>query len=118
MESSPQQTVMWAEVYAVLNQLVGAYQEVMETFSTIAAEVGEIKFEMQQLREFVNQQYTDTVQARDLWHTSAVFHREDAERLKKQLEELLGQDSDHIVVKLPLPAVKIEVGKKKEVIDE
>lgn len=106
MEQS--QTVMWTEVYGVLNQLVNGYQDVMDTFSTIAAEVGEIKFEMQQLREFVNAQFTNAVTARDMWHTSAVFHKEDAKRLKEHLEELLRQDGEHVVVKLPLPVVKIK----------
>lgn len=79
-----------AEIYAVLNQLVEEYGNVMTTFQTVIAEVGEIKAGLQELRKFVNEQFADAISARDVWQHNAQAHKAEIERLKTELQKYQG----------------------------
>lgn len=86
----PSQRATLAEIYNVLNDLVDAYGKVMITFETIVTEIGELKTEVQALREFVHESYTDAVAGRDVWRYNAEMHKAEIERLRQQLQEALG----------------------------
>lgn len=80
-----------AEIYNTLNQLVEAYVNVMATFETIVTDVGEMKTTVQQLHGFVNDQFIDAVQARDIWRQNAELHKLEVVELKCQLQAVLGK---------------------------
>lgn len=81
-----------AEIYAVLNQLVESYTDVMELFQGVVIEVGEIKTAVNDIREFVNNEYTDAVQGRNIWQQNAEAHRQQAAELKAKLKTLGADD--------------------------
>jgi hypothetical protein len=76
-----------AEVYAVINQQVEAYGNVMTTFQMVITEVGEIKTGLQELRQFVNEQFADAITARNIWQNNAEVYKAEAERLKVLLAQ-------------------------------
>jgi len=80
-----------AEIYSTLNQLVEAYVNVIQTFSTVVTEVGEIRAEVKQLNEFISEHFADAVTGRNVWRANAEHHRKEAEQLRAQLNALLGE---------------------------
>lgn len=100
------QNVTLAEIYNSLNQLIDAYTNTMLLISDFSTNLNTVETKLTDLSQFVYGQFADTEQARNVWERSAILHREQAEKLKEQIEDLLKHGSDHIVVKLPVVVVK------------
>lgn len=93
MSDRPQQATL-AEIYEILNQLVEAYTQVMEMFQAVVLQVGETKAAVEDIRAFVNNEYTDAKQTAAIWQHNAKLHRQQAQDLKdklKTLEAVAGQ---------------------------
>jgi hypothetical protein len=100
--SQPTQQETITEIYRLLTQLITAYAEVMDTFGTVVVSVTDVEKTVADLEEFIEHHCIDAITGRTVWQHTAKLHKEEAERLRLQVE-LLTAAGHRFGIDIPIP---------------